>query len=88
MTMATLTFDTLKFVETLKAHGVPEEQAKGIAEAFAEAFKDAQSESDVATKADIARLESRMETLELRLTVKLCTFIMLATGILIAVIKL
>jgi hypothetical protein len=29
-----------------------------------------------------------METLELRLTIKLGTFIMLATGILIAVIKL
>lgn len=82
--MTTITFDTLKFVEKLKAHGIPEEQAKGIAEAF----KDAQSESDVATKTDILRLEGRMETLELRLTIKLGTFIMLATGILIAVIKL
>ncbi len=27
--MATITFDTLKFVETLKAHGISEEQAKG-----------------------------------------------------------
>ena len=45
-TMATLTFDTLKFVETLKVHGVPERSVGGIAEAL----KDAQSESDAATK--------------------------------------
>jgi hypothetical protein len=32
--MATITFDTLKFAETLKAHGLTEEQAKGIAQAL------------------------------------------------------
>ncbi|SMF96156.1 hypothetical protein SAMN02949497_3541 [Methylomagnum ishizawai] len=53
--MATITFDTLKFVETLKAHGLPEEQAKGIAEAF----RDATGEAELATKRDLkeARLE-------------------------------
>jgi hypothetical protein len=38
--MTAITFDTLKFVRTLKAAGVPEIQA----EAFSEAFKDAQSD--------------------------------------------
>ena len=32
--MATITFDTLKFVERLRAGGVPEEQAKAEAEAL------------------------------------------------------
>ncbi|MGH8531566.1 MAG: DUF1640 domain-containing protein [Gammaproteobacteria bacterium] len=54
--MATVTFDTLKFVERLKAAGVPEAQAK----AMAEAQQDALSESvamQLATKADLAELK-------------------------------
>jgi Holliday junction resolvase-like predicted endonuclease len=47
--MATVTFDTLKFAETLKAHGLSEEQAKGIAQAF----RDAQGEADLVTKKDL-----------------------------------
>jgi hypothetical protein len=39
--MATITFDTLKFVERLKAGGVPEEQAKAEAEALVTAFSEA-----------------------------------------------
>jgi hypothetical protein len=39
--MSAITFDTLKFVETLKMYGMHEEQAKGVAEAF----KDAQGEA-------------------------------------------
>ncbi len=32
--MATITFDTLKFVEKLKASGIPDEQTKAIVEAL------------------------------------------------------
>lgn len=55
--MAAITFDTLKFVRTLKAAGVPENQA----EAFSEAFKDAQSDAEIATKHDLKELELRLE---------------------------
>ncbi len=55
--MTTVTFDTLKFVRTLKAAGVPENQA----EAFSEAFKDAQSDAELATKYDLKELELRLE---------------------------
>lgn len=55
--MAAITFDTLKFVRTLKAAGVPENQA----EAFSEAFKDAQSDAEMATKHDLKELELRLE---------------------------
>ncbi|MGH8563378.1 MAG: DUF1640 domain-containing protein [Gammaproteobacteria bacterium] len=54
--MTAVTFDTLKFVETLRAAGVSEAQAK----AMAQAFKDAQGEVDVATKADLREFEHRM----------------------------
>ena len=55
--MTAITFDTLKFVRTLKAAGVPENQA----EAFSEAFKDAQSDAEIATKHDLKELELRLE---------------------------
>lgn len=47
--MATITFDTLKFVEKLKDSGIPDEQAKAIAEAF----RDAQGDADWITKKDL-----------------------------------
>jgi hypothetical protein len=52
--MATITFDTLKFVERLKAGGVPEAQAKAEAEALVTAFSEAM-DSQLATKSDINR---------------------------------
>jgi hypothetical protein len=55
--MATITFDTLKFTRRLKESGLPEQQA----EAIADAFRDAQSEADLATRQD---LELAVRTLE------------------------
>lgn len=57
--MATVTFDTLKFVERLKAAGVPEAQAKAEAEALALAFSEAM-ESRLATKIDVNRIEREL----------------------------
>jgi len=51
-------FDTLHFVKKLKNAGFSEEQA----EAISEAFKEAQTEADVATNRDIELLGSRIET--------------------------
>ncbi|WP_204368965.1 hypothetical protein [Methylocucumis oryzae] len=50
--MATITFNTLKFVERLKAGGVPEEQAIAEAEALVVAFSEAM-DFQLATKSDI-----------------------------------
>ena len=89
--MTTVTFDTHKFVRTLKAAGVPENQA----EAFSEAFKDAQSEAELATKADIVSVRRDiddvrrdMKEMELRLTIKLGTLMALSIGIVAALVKL
>ena len=51
--MATITFDTLKFAERLKAAGVPEAQAKAEAEALSEALAETIAIRGLATKADI-----------------------------------
>ncbi len=57
--MATVTFDTLKFVERLKAGGVPEEQAKAEAEALVSAFSEAM-DLQLASKTDIHRIEREL----------------------------
>jgi hypothetical protein len=57
--VTTITFDTLKFVEKLRAGGVPEEQAKAEAEALVTAFSEAM-DSQLATKTDINRLEREL----------------------------
>ena len=60
--MATVTFDTLKFANRLKAAGVADKQAEAEAAALAEAL----GEADVATKRDLKELELKI-TAELTL---------------------
>jgi hypothetical protein len=57
--MATVTFDTLKFVEELEKAGVPREQAIAIAEAQKDAFAEAM-DTQLATKSDLMEMESRL----------------------------
>ncbi len=54
--MATITFDTLKFVEKLRAAGVSEALAKAEAEAFVTAFSEAM-DSQLLSKSEIIQLE-------------------------------
>lgn len=83
--MATVTFDTLKFADTLKAAGVPAAQAEAEARAFAAAI----GEVDVASKRDIEDLRKDLSAMELRLTIKLGAFIAAAAaGVIIAVLRL
>ena len=100
--MATITFDTLKFVRTLKSAGVPESQA----EAFSEAFKEAQGEAELATQHDIndvrrdiidlrrdmearfAQVDSNLIQLEQRLIIKQGALMAFAIGIVAVLVKL
>ena len=103
--MTTITFDTLKFANTLKEAGVPDKQAEAQAraqrESFAEAFDSGVAlRSDIARldaniKADITRVENRMDAMskdmqamELRLTIKLGTFVAVAVASTAALVKL
>jgi hypothetical protein len=54
--MASVTFDTLKFANKLKAAGVPGQQAEAEAAALADALGDV----DVASKRDLKELEPRI----------------------------
>nr|VFJ46844.1 MAG: hypothetical protein BECKFW1821B_GA0114236_100179 [Candidatus Kentron sp. FW] len=56
--MSAIAFDTLKFVQTLQDAGFNEIQAKSVARAF----NDAQHETDVATKADVDRLDDSIKS--------------------------
>jgi hypothetical protein len=64
--MATVTFDTLKFANRLKAAGVPEKQAEAEAEVLAEVL--AISLKELATKGDLKLLEAslRQQMAEMR----------------------
>ncbi len=68
--MTTITFDTLKFVRTLKEAGVPERQA----EAISEAVRSAQIESEPIIRPDLRelelRLDARIRELELKMEVR------------------
>lgn len=56
--MTTATFDTLKFVETLRASGFDEPQARGMAAAILEVQK--ANPDALATKGDIKELDTRL----------------------------
>ncbi|OHC75915.1 MAG: DUF1640 domain-containing protein [Rhodospirillales bacterium RIFCSPLOWO2_12_FULL_58_28] len=57
--MTAITFDTLKFVERLKAAGIPEAHAKAEAEALIEALSESATNS-LATKRDVSRIEVKL----------------------------
>jgi len=55
--MSAVTFDTLKFVETLQEAGVEDRVAKAISTAV----RESREATNVATKADLHEMELRME---------------------------
>ena len=60
--MIAITFDTLKFVETLKESGFNEPQAKGMAVAIQEVQKS--NLDELATKGDVREIKSDIKELE------------------------
>jgi hypothetical protein len=75
--MATIAFDTHKFIRRLRDSGISEEQA----EAIADAFREAHLEAEVATKSDLRELEYR-------LVIKLGAMIVVAVGAVATLVKL
>lgn len=62
--MATITFDTHKFIQTLQEAGFEQKQA----EAVSRAFKDASGEAELATKADLREIKTEIELLRRDMT--------------------
>ena len=85
--MAALTFDTHKFVRKLRTAGFEEAQAKAVADAFA----DAQGESDLVTKRDISELrrdiDVRFERLDGELKLNRWMLGILIAGVMSLVLK-
>lgn len=85
-----MSIDTLGVVRRLEAAGTPRDQA----EALAEVLRDAESRSlaELATKADLAlleqRLEAKIEQLEQRMTIKLGGMMVVAVGAVAALVRL
>ena len=84
--MATVTFDTLKFVEKLRAAGVSEPQAKAQAEVLVSALSEAM-EIQLATKEDIRDVRSDISRLERDLFVLKWMMGMMIGGITALVLK-
>jgi len=86
--MTAITFDTHKFIRTLKESGIPENQA----EAIAEAFRSAHVEAELASKSDLQTLglalKSEIRELEYRLIIKLGAMMMGAVAVVAALVKL
>ena len=96
--MATVTFDTPKYVRQLEAAGIAPQQAEAFVTAQRDILSDA-LDTQLATKADIFRLESKLDAgllrienktdaLESRLTIKLGAVVVVAVGAVAAIVKL
>ncbi|MBP6366551.1 MAG: DUF1640 domain-containing protein [Nitrosomonas sp.] len=57
--MASVTFDTLKFIDKLEKAGVPRDQAAAIAEAQKDAFAEAM-DTQLFSKSDLMEMENRL----------------------------
>lgn len=57
--MASVTFDTLKFVEKLEKAGVPRDQATAIAEAQKDAFAEAM-DTQLASRNNLMEMKNRL----------------------------
>lgn len=84
---ASIAFDTYAFVKKLKDAGMPEEQARILAETHAELI-----EERLATKRDLKELEGNlqrdMKEMELRLTIRLGGLMIAGFSVLAAIIKM
>lgn len=75
--MTTITFDTHAFIKRLIASGMPEPQAETVTALVKEAQDSAAG--DLATKADVARIEASIELAKRDLTIRLGA--MIAAGV-------
>lgn len=85
--MSTVAFDTHAFVKELTRVGMPEEQAEVLAQSQATLI-----DEKLATKQDLKELEMNlrreMKELELRLTIRLGSMMVVAVGVVAALVKL
>ena len=85
--MSAITFDTQAYIKKLEAVGVPEKQAEVQAQPLSELVNDR-----LVTKQDLERamkeLEHTMKELEYRLIIRLGSMMIVAIGVIAALVKL
>jgi len=93
--MATVTFDTHRFVRKLKDAGFEEKQAEAVADAFRDAQAEAESanrhdlkELELSLKAEMQMLRGDMQAMEYRMTIKLGGMMAASVAIVAALVRL
>ncbi len=84
--MTVITFDTLTYSKTLQAAGMPQEQAEALAKAQKAALDEMILAKDLATQADILRLENKMETNKHEILKWMIATMVAQTALIVAVI--
>ena len=89
--MATITFDTHKFIKTLESAGIPENQAEAMVKATQESLQSAFDYRELATKGDIKEashaLELKIERINAEITLLKWMNGLIIGGIVALVIK-
>jgi len=80
--MSAVTFDTLKFVETLENAGIERPHASAVAAAV----RDSHVNADVATKGDIALLQKEIEAVHAKIEAQSNKIIVQVGGLFIAIL--
>ena len=84
--MAVITFDTLAFSKTLQASGMAKEHADAFAEAQKNAISEMIESKELATKADILRLENKIEANKHEILKWMISSLLAQTALIVAVI--
>ncbi len=84
--MVAIAFDTLAYSKTLQAAGMPPEQADALAKAQKTALDEMVAAKEIATQADILRLENKMEANKHEILKWLIGMTVAQTSLVIAVI--
>lgn len=84
--MTAITFDTLAYSKTLQAAGMPQEQAEALAKAQKAALDEMVAAKELATQADILRLENKMEANKHEILKWTITTVVAQTALIVAVI--
>jgi len=85
--MVAITFDTLAYSKTLQAAGMPLEQAEALAKAQKAALDEMVMAKELATQADILRLENKMEANKHEILKWIIGMLIAQTALLVSVIS-
>lgn len=85
--MVAIAFDTLAYSKTLQAAGMPLEQAEALAKAQKVALDEMVMAKELATQADILRLENKMEANKHEILKWIIGMLVAQTALLVTVIS-